>query len=146
MSEKTALRVSFSITTDRDDVRRRYEPHCEPISERLDAIRALRRAGLRVHATLAPLLPCDPETLAALALEASGEDLVGDPLHVRATKPSGATTREAAMRLAERFGEQDWFDPPFQQQAIEQIRAVAARMGRRFAVGPAGFGLLATPV
>ncbi|MCB1022432.1 MAG: radical SAM protein [Acidobacteria bacterium] len=145
LNERTALRVSFSITTDRDDVRRRYEPHCEPIPERLDAIRALRRTGLRVHATLAPLLPCDPEKLASLALEASGEDLVGDPLHVRAAKPAGATTREAALRLAARFGEQDWFDPPFQQRAIERICAAAERAGRRFVVGPSGFGLLATP-
>ncbi|HJY05395.1 MAG TPA: hypothetical protein VJ323_03715, partial [Bryobacteraceae bacterium] len=29
LSRLTTLRVSFSITTDREDVRRRYEPHCE---------------------------------------------------------------------------------------------------------------------
>src|SRR5271154_3429192 len=27
----TTLRVSFSITTNREDVRKRYEPHCAPI-------------------------------------------------------------------------------------------------------------------
>lgn len=143
LAGRTTLRVSFSVTTDREDVRRGYEPHCEPIAERLEAIRELRRAGLRVHATLAPLLPCDPEALAAMALEATGQDLIGDPLHVRAVKRSGATTRDAALRLAERRGEQDWFDPAFQAEVVERIQAVTARSGRRFEVGPPGFSLLA---
>ena len=58
------LRVSFSITTNREDVRKLYEPHCATIEERLDVIRALRDAGIETYATLAPLLPCDPEELA----------------------------------------------------------------------------------
>ncbi len=143
LAAKTKLRVSFSITTDREDVRRRYEPHCEPMAERLRAIRALRGAGLTVHATLAPLLPCNPEELAEKALDATDTDLIGDPLHVRAVKLRGATTRDAAVRLAERFGEQSWLDPEFQADVIERIRAVAARAGRRFGVGPEGFGWLA---
>lgn len=144
LSEKTRLRFSFSITTDREDVRRRYEPHCESIEERLAAIRELRRAGLTVHATLAPLLPCDPEALARLALEATDIDLVGDPLHVRSVKRTGATTRDSAFRLAERFGEQAWFEPEFQAQVVERIRAIAAEAGRRFETGPEGFGMLAS--
>ncbi len=84
----TKLRISFSVTTDRDEVRRRYEPRCESNGERLDAIRTLREAGLEVYATLAPLLPCNPELLAELALEASRRQLIGDPLHVREAKPA----------------------------------------------------------
>lgn len=145
LAERTRFAVSFSLTTDDDAVRRRYEPHCEPIAERLAAIRALRRAGLRVHATLAPLLPCDPETLARMALDATETDLIGDPLHVRAVKRNGATTREAAVRVAERFGEQAWFDPAFQREAVERIRRVAAEAGRGFEVGPEGFSLLSDP-
>ena len=143
LARRTRVAVSFSLTTDDDAVRRRYEPHCEPIAERLAAIRAMRRAGLRVHATLAPLLPCNPEALAAMALEATDADLIGDPLHVRAVKPAGATTRDTAFRLAERFGELHWLDPSFQKEALERIRRVAQSAGRRFEVGPRGFGLLA---
>lgn len=142
-SERTRLRISFSVTTDREEVRRRYEPHCEPVAERLAAMRELRRAGLTVHATLAPLLPCDPEALARLALDATAEDLIGDPLHVRSVKRTGATTRETALRLAKRFGEQHWLDPLFQAEIVDRIRAVAAQAGRRFDVGPEGFSRLA---
>jgi len=35
LSRRTALRVSFSITTNREEVRRLYEPHCAPMDERI---------------------------------------------------------------------------------------------------------------
>lgn len=143
LAAKTTLRVSFSLTTDNEDVRRRYEPHCEPIAARLETMRHLRRAGIAVHATLAPLLPCNPEKLAELALETTDSDVIGDPLHVRSVKKSGATTREAAFRLAAKRGDQPWFDPGFQQEVVARITAVVEGAGRRFVVGPAGFSLLA---
>jgi DNA repair photolyase len=136
------LRVSFSLPTNRDDVRRLYEPHCAPIEERLSVMRVLREAGIAVFATLAPLLPCDPEELAALAMDASGNDLVGDPLHVRRVKNSGATTREQAFRIAEHRGHQQWLDPEFQHAVICRIDAAARARGRRFRTGPEGFALL----
>lgn len=137
------LRVSFSITTDRDDVRRLYEPHCASIDERLETIRALRAASIEVYATLAPLLPCDPERLARMAIEASGRDLIGDPLHVRAVKPRGATTREAASRIAEARGHAEWLDAAFQARIVERIEKEASRAGARFETGPRGFSRLA---
>ncbi|MBZ5603545.1 MAG: radical SAM protein [Acidobacteriia bacterium] len=136
------LRVSFSITTNREEVRRMYEPHCAPIPERLEAIRVLRAAGVETYATLAPLLPCDPEELAALAIEASGRDLIGDPLHVRATKRHGATTREAAFRISEVQGHGEWLDAAFQAEAVERIASAARKLGFGFDTGPRGFAKL----
>src|SRR3984957_15382001 len=71
LSERTKLRVSFSITTNREEVRKLYEPHCATMDCRLKAIQELRRAGITTFATLAPILPCDPEELAGIALEAA---------------------------------------------------------------------------
>ena len=65
LSRRTQLRVSFSITTDREDVRRLYEPLCAPIPERIAAVRRLREAGIATYATLAPVLPCDPDAMFA---------------------------------------------------------------------------------
>jgi len=137
------LRVSFSITTDCDEVRKMYEPHCAPIEERFETIRKLREAGVQVYATLAPLLPCDPERLARRAMEAAGRDLIGDPLHVRAVKPRGATTREAAFRIAAAQDHQDWLNAAFQARIVERIDAEARRAGMCFATGPRGFARLA---
>ncbi len=145
LARKTKLRVSFSITTDDEGIRKRYEPHCEPIQIRLQAIAALRRVGVEVYATLAPLLPCDPERLANLALDASMRSLIGDPLHVRATKQRGATTRTAGIRLAETLGDQEWLNPEFQADILSRIQAASTLRGFPFAWGPKGFSRLAIP-
>ena len=142
LNRRTMLRVSFSLTTDLEEVRRLYEPHCEPLSERLAAMRSLRQAGIAVYATLAPLLPCDPEKLAARALEATDRDIIGDPLHVRSLKPHGATTREAAARISSARGYELWHAPPFQHTVVERIRAVVQAAGRRFSTGPEAFAWL----
>jgi DNA repair photolyase len=137
------LRVSFSITTDREDVREMYEPHCASLEERLQTVRVLREAGIETYATLAPLLPCDPEKLTRLAIEATGRDLIGDPLHVRSVKPRGATTREAAFRIAKTQGHEEWLDPEYQARIVERIDDTARGAGFRFETGPRGFARLA---
>jgi len=143
LAERTTLRVSFSITTDSERVRRLYEPHCAPIAERLETVRRLRAAGIETYATLAPLLPCDPDALIDMALEATDRDIIGDPLHVRAVKKRGATTREAGMRISRVQGFEPWHDPAFQSAVVEKMRQRAAAAGRRFATGVAAFGRLA---
>ena len=143
LARRTSLRVSFSLTTNREEVRRWYEPHCAPLERRLDAICELRQAGIRTFATLAPLLPCDPEELARAALEATSEDLIGDPLHTRAVKRHGATTRPQAQLISRVHGFSHWHDPTFQSETVERIRSVATRAGRRFGIGPEGFQWLA---
>jgi DNA repair photolyase len=143
LAQRTKLRVSFSITTNREEVRKLYEPHCAPIPERLNVIRTLRGAGIETYATLAPLLPCDPEELALAALDASGRDLIGDPLHIRSAKPRGATTRDAAFRVSAANQHQKWFDPTFQNKAVECIKRTAGARGYNFAIGPSGFAMLA---
>jgi DNA repair photolyase len=145
LSLLTKLRVSFSITTNRDEVRRRYEPHCKPNDQRLAAVRGLRAAGIEVYATLAPLLPCDPDVLTTEALEATGRRLIGDPFHVRGTKPRGATTRQAAFQIAARNGETEWFQPAFQKSVVHTMKRLARAASLDFDTGPEGFQWLAQP-
>ena len=143
LSRRCLVRVSFSLTTDREEVRRLFEPHCPTFEERLNVIRHLNSSGIEAYATLAPLLPSNLRTLAERALEASGRDLIGDPLHVRQVKRHGATTREAAYKIAEHHGFNRWFEPEFQNEASARIAAVARCAGRRFATGVEGFSWLA---
>jgi DNA repair photolyase len=143
LAARTTLRVSFSITTDSDRVRRWYEPHCASTPERLETIRRLRAAGIAVYATLAPLLPCNPEALIDLALNATDRDIIGDPFHVRAVKKCGATTRDAGVRISLAQGFSEWHDPAFQAALVERMRQRAAAAGRRFTTGAAAFAWLA---
>ena len=56
--------VGFSVSTDSDEVGRAYEPRAAPISVRIEALRTMRRAGLRTVAVIQPILPMDPVRLA----------------------------------------------------------------------------------
>jgi DNA repair photolyase len=143
LAKRTTLRVSFSVTTNRDEVRRLYEPRCAPIAERLEVIRKLREAGIETYATLAPLLPCDPEELVQLAIAASGRDLIGDPLHIRSAKPRGATTRDAAVQISAANGFNAVLDQESQTLMIARIERAAKLRGHSFHTGPPGFARLA---
>jgi len=140
---RTRLRVSFSITTDCDDVRRIFEPHCASIGERWETVEALQGAGIETWVAIAPILPCNPEALVAGALARTHGPIIADPLHVRAVKRSGATTREAAIAICERHGWKDWLEPAFQRSILARMAAAAHGAGRDFGHGPGGFGLLA---
>lgn len=146
LKERTSLRVNFSVTTDRDNVRRVFEPHCAPIAERWRTIQLLTDAGIETSVALAPILPCDPETLVEQAIACSRGPLVADPFHVRSVKPSGATTRAAAVAICERHGWSDWLEPAFQNETLARMKIRAQASGRSFGHGTSGFGLLVEPV
>lgn len=143
LSRLTTLRVSFSITTNREPIRKIFEPHCAAIHCRLQAIRELRQAGIATFAAIAPILPCDPEELAAIVLNATSENIIGDALHVRSEKPRGATTREAAFAIADKHGFSAWLEAEFQREVIGRIGYTVGQAGRKFATGTEGFGWLA---
>ena len=143
LARSCAVRVSFSLTTNREDIRRLYEPHCATFEERLRTMSRLRECGIETFATLAPLLPADVDVLTRAALETTDRDLIGDPFHTRFTKKRGATTRDAARRIAEAHGHAEWLEPEFQAKVVETIQRIANAAGRRFAIGPEGFSWLA---
>jgi hypothetical protein len=98
---------------------------------------------VETYVTIAPLLPCDPEVLARAALDASGHDLIGDPLHIRATKPHGATTREAAFKISSAHQHSDYLNAEHQVRMVEQIDTFVRAAGFTFTTGPRGFARLA---
>lgn len=51
------VRVSVTIETDSDDIRKHFSPHAPPIQARFRALRELTEAGISTQATIAPLLP-----------------------------------------------------------------------------------------
>jgi len=56
--------VGLTITTDKEDIRRIFEPHSSPIPERIETLETLHRQGLRTYAFIGPILPQDPQRLA----------------------------------------------------------------------------------
>jgi DNA repair photolyase len=49
--------VGLSVTTADDGIRRLFEPHAPPISDRIEALDELHKAGIRTYAMIAPVLP-----------------------------------------------------------------------------------------
>jgi DNA repair photolyase len=143
LATRTTLRVSFSITTDSDAVRRIFEPLCAPTAERWKTVAALQEAGIETSVAIAPILPCDPASLIECAAALTGGPIIADPFHVRAVKRSGATTRDAAIAICARHGWDEWLDPAFQRSILDRLATLANEKGRRFGYGPGGFGLLA---
>lgn len=60
------VRVGVSITTDDESVQREFEPGAPSIKRRLQLLQGLKNAGIKVHASLSPLLPCNPQRLVSL--------------------------------------------------------------------------------
>jgi DNA repair photolyase len=55
------IEVGISIPTDREDVRRIFEPRNPPITARLETARRLREAGITVRLHVSPALPASPD-------------------------------------------------------------------------------------
>ena len=71
LARRCALRVHLSIETDREAIPG-LPPHATPVARRLEAARALRDGGIRVVATVSPLLSiADPERFFARLAEAA---------------------------------------------------------------------------
>jgi DNA repair photolyase len=98
------ISVGLSITTDDDRTRRLFEPHAPPIGARVEALRALKAAGIPTYAFAGPLLPMDPARYVELVGDAAEEVLV-DRMNY-ASKVVGLYRREKL----ERYLEDAWFD------------------------------------
>jgi len=61
-----SVEVGLSIPTDREDIRKIFEPNATPISARIKALGKLKEEGINTYAFVAPLLPLNPENLAKL--------------------------------------------------------------------------------
>lgn len=65
LAKKTSVLVSYSIHTDRDDVKRIFEPKAPSLNEREKGLRLYFEAGIETRLSCMPILPLDPENYAA---------------------------------------------------------------------------------
>lgn len=92
---KGTLRVSMTVETDRDDVRKRFAMGSPPIPARLKALKALSDSGIPTQAAVAPLLPSTPDFPFLLKKSTSRiclDDFRGDGSEGRRTELLGIQT------------------------------------------------------
>src|ERR1035437_4484642 len=97
--------VGFSIPTDDDSVREVLEPHAPSIPERIEALLQLHEAGIRTWVFVAPMLPMNPERLAALILPYIDHAMV-DPLNYRGQVASLLRQHGWAYALTDKYAEE----------------------------------------
>jgi DNA repair photolyase len=113
--------VSFTVTTADERVRRVLEPDSPSVASRLATLGALRAAGVRTQAAIAPLLPGDPQELAE-RLEPVVDRVVLDDFF-RGDGAGGRRSKAALALLRERgFGA--WTEPGYATHAAGVLRRV----------------------
>lgn len=129
------LVVALSITTNREEMRRLFEPRCAPIQARVDALARLHQAGIQTQASLAPLLPCDAVELAEL-VDAHSDWVVVQTLKMRGP---GAKTWKPALALLRERRLEGWLQG--EPRVAEAMAALRTAFGPRYHEGQEGFSL-----
>lgn len=112
---KECVRISMTIETDREEIRKRFTPKAPPIAARMNALRTLYHAGLDVQAAVSPILPASDQFAVRLFTCASRVCLdnyvLGD---------GSGGKRTARMQIHQKYSEADeeWYKP----EAIERVR------------------------
>jgi DNA repair photolyase len=70
------VEVGFTIATEDETMARLFEPNASPIRERIEVLREFQAAGVSTFAFAGPLLPGNPERLAALLAGAADRVLI----------------------------------------------------------------------
>ncbi len=100
--------VSVTLETDDERVRRAVTPTSPSVQRRLQTLETLHRAGLRVQAAVAPLLPSNPDRFAALLAGRVTRVLV-DTFFAGDGSGGRRSTNLGMGKLLAELGYADWF-------------------------------------
>ncbi len=120
-------RLSMTVETDDEKVRRAITPTTPPAGRRLETLRRARALGIETQAAISPVLPCDPERFADLVAEVADRVYL-DSLWIG----DGARgARSAALGMPRRLraiGRGDWVS---RDAHLPLYHALVTRMGAR---------------
>lgn len=94
------IRINFTITTDSEDVRFRYEPHCPAIEVRLKAAKQIMEAGVPIGISISPMLPIkDPRTFGKRIAELKAREYVTQFFKPTRSRFSAGTSPESLKKM-----------------------------------------------
>ena len=128
------IRVNFTISTDSERVRLRYEPSAPAIHARLRAARALVEAGVPIGISVSPMLPI--ERIATFAAAIASLDAVEYVSQYLA--PPGPMFAAGTLLETLRKARQDGWGQS-QYSAAREVIQEALGLGRRLLEGSEGF-------
>ncbi|MZQ84011.1 radical SAM protein [Paenibacillus sp. 5J-6] len=113
------VRVSMTVETDREDVRRAFTPAAPPIQARLAALRELAARGIPVQATIAPALPSSEQF--AERLSGIVERVCIDDYFMGDGSGGRRTARIGVRAIYDALGLSDWYSPDAYKRVHEQL-------------------------
>jgi DNA repair photolyase len=119
---KDKVRVSMTVETDREDIRKHFTPGAPPINARLKTLQLLADAGVPTQATIAPVLPSSeafPDKLRQLVNRVCVDDyFMGDG-------SGGKRTRNLGMSsLYEELDLNEWYAPSAYRIVYDRLMSV----------------------
>lgn len=135
--------LSYSLETDRDEVRRALTPRCPAISQRWATLEQARAQGLQIQITVSPCLPYSSVDEFASALVKHADRVVVDSY---VSGDGGGGKRTARTATGKTYQEQGWGDWRAEDAAKALYAELQARMGPRAGWSQAGFLELAKAV
>ncbi|EFM12866.1 Radical SAM domain protein [Paenibacillus curdlanolyticus YK9] len=132
----SAVRVSMTVETDLEPVRKLFAPHSPPLAARMRALRELTAAGVAVQAAVSPLLPASPDFAEKLG-ELAPRIVVDD--FFRGDGSGGKRTSQLKIRqLYEQAGLQERYTAEYADQFVLALQEKLPRHEIRFS--QEGFG------
>jgi len=98
------VRVNMSITTDSEEVRKRFEPSCASIDRRFEALADFAAAGIPVNVCISPMLPIENPRAFARRILALGPARVYAGFFHSSDRQFAAATRPGGLSIAREFG------------------------------------------
>jgi len=119
---KDRVRISMTVETDLEEIRKHFTPSTPPIGARLKTLQLLAEAGVPTQATIAPVLPSSeafPEKLRTLVNRVCVDDyFMGDGSGGKRTKKLGVNS------IYEKLGLEEWNEPSSYQIVFERLKQV----------------------
>jgi DNA repair photolyase len=129
------VRLSMTVETDRDEMRRAFTPSVPPLQARLQALREAKEAGIPAQATIAPVLP-STEHFPALLGEVVDRVCIDD--YFMGDGSQGRRTERIGVKaLYEELGLADWYGPSAWKRVLEQLKQHFPE--NRIGISQAGF-------
>ncbi|MNE21188.1 hypothetical protein D3C80_1143390 [compost metagenome] len=114
------VRVSMTVETDREDIRKYFSPYAPPITARLKALRTLADAGIPAQAAIAPILPSSE--LFAEALRPLVKRVCLDDYYMGDGSGGKRTIKMGIPTLYKPLGLEEWATPSAYKMVYERLR------------------------
>ena len=116
------VQVNMTVTTDDEDIRRTFEPHCPSNPRRLEAIGRVQAEGIDACVTMTPLLlVSSPYAFADSLVDTGVQKFIAQPFHFKRGKFLAGTRDGAFDLMAEKLG---CARASFQDEYLEHYRMV----------------------